>query len=428
MSELIVIPEEVNNLAVQVSEEKQQEVKDVLNQIFTGTSEWEKQVDEIVVKDVNDTMSINLADAARKNAKTARLNAEKLFDAKRSEVQAQMRDYKLEDSLWLKSKQIMQIKFKAIEEKAKFKADFVKRHEAEQRELVIQLRLEKVSKFNPEINRVEIEGLSDSMFDVMLQGLEKTHNDKIEAEKKAEEERKENERLNKIEQERRLELAPYAQFITESNDLRNMPDNDYKSLLNSLIEAKKAYEAEQEKIRIENERLKKEAEEKERKRLEEEKARKLQAEKEEQERKAKAEAERKVREEKERKEREAYEAKLKAEREERERIEREERIKREKIEAELKAKEEAERKRLAEEKAKKDAEEAERKRIEAEQRKAEKAARLAPDKQKLAKLSQDLLNYELPEVKSDEAKAILTRVKTLLGKISTDIVEQSKSI
>jgi hypothetical protein len=84
--QIITLPTEVNELAVKVSANKQAEVQTVLQQIFTGTDDWEKQVDAIEVKDINDKMSIELAEVARKNSKQARLSAEKIFDAKREEV------------------------------------------------------------------------------------------------------------------------------------------------------------------------------------------------------------------------------------------------------------------------------------------------------------------------------------------------------
>ena len=117
MEKVITLPIEVNDLAVKVSANKREEVLTVLQQIFTGTDDWEKQVDAIEVKDINDKMSIELAEVARKNSKQARLNAEKIFDAKRAEVQRLKAEFDLEDKLWLKAKQVMQIKFKSIEEK-----------------------------------------------------------------------------------------------------------------------------------------------------------------------------------------------------------------------------------------------------------------------------------------------------------------------
>jgi hypothetical protein len=186
--QIITLPTEVNELAVKVSANKQAEVQTVLQQIFTGTDDWEKQVNAIEVKDINDKMSIELAEVARKNSKQARLSAEKIFDAKREEVQNLKSEFDLEDKLWLKAKQVMQIKFKAIEEKAEWKANFVKRFEAEQKELRTQKRINEVSKY-AEINRIEFEAMSDDSFESFLSGLKSNYEAKIKAERKAEEER-----------------------------------------------------------------------------------------------------------------------------------------------------------------------------------------------------------------------------------------------
>tara|TARA_R110000772_G_scaffold120327_1_gene226496 strand:+ start:2902 stop:3873 length:972 start_codon:yes stop_codon:yes gene_type:complete len=186
--QIINLPEEVKELAVKVSANKQAEVQTVLEQIFTGTDEWEKQVDAIEVKDVNDKMSIELAEVARRNSKQARLSAEKIFDSKREEVQNLKAEFDSEDKLWLKAKQVMQIKFKAIEAKAEWKATFVKRFESEQKELRTQKRINEVSKF-AEINRFEFEAMSDESFSSFVNGLKTTHENKIEAERKAEADR-----------------------------------------------------------------------------------------------------------------------------------------------------------------------------------------------------------------------------------------------
>jgi hypothetical protein len=144
--------------------------------------------------------------------------------------------------------------------------------------------------------------MEEDVWNAYLAAKKKEHEDRLEAERKAEEER---------------------------------------------IAREKAEAAERQRIREENERLRKEAEERE-------KQAKIEAEKrakEDEARRKKEEAERKAREEKERKEREEYEAKLKAEREERERIQREEEAKRRKLEEELRAKDEAERKAKEDEQA-----------------------------------------------------------------------------
>lgn len=193
-TEITTLPLEVNELAKQVSESKQEEVLNVLNQIFIGTDEWDKQVDAIEVKDVNDTMSMQLADVARKNAKIARLGAEKLIDSKRAEVQNLKASYDLEDKLWLKTKQVMQLRFKAIEDKASWKANFVKRFEAEKKEVETQRRINEVSKYS-EINRIEFENMGMESFEAFINGLKTAHEYTLAQEAKAEADRLEALRL-----------------------------------------------------------------------------------------------------------------------------------------------------------------------------------------------------------------------------------------
>lgn len=167
----------------------------------------------------------------------------------------------------------------------------------------------------------------------------------------------------------------------------------------AAIEAEKKR---QEEIRLENERLKAEREELERKQEIERK--KLQAEREKAE-KARREAEAKMLEQA-RKDREQIEAA----RIEKEKAEAELRAKRE---AEARAQKEAEERAIAEEKA----------RIAA----AKKAA-AAPDKDKLLKLAEDVRSLPLPEMKTEEAKEIISSVRGLLNKLSAYIIEEAKKI
>jgi hypothetical protein len=257
-TQIITLPTEVNELAVKVSANKQAEVQTILHQIFTGTDDWEKQVDAIEVKDINDKMSIQLAEVARKNSKQARLNAEKIFDAKREEVQNLKAEFDLEDKLWLKAKQVMQIKFKAIEEKAEWKANFVKRFEAEQKELRTQKRINEVSKY-AEINRIEFENMSDESFESFANGLKSTYEAKIESERKAEEERLENERITKLHNERKEIAYPYFAYWSDFEKELNfgkVSETDFNNFIKRIKTAKKQDDNLKEKQRLENDRLK----------------------------------------------------------------------------------------------------------------------------------------------------------------------------
>lgn len=212
---------------------------------------------------------------------------------------------------------------------------------------------------------------------------------------------------------REMEIQPFAEFVALGLNFGEMTDEDYAKTLNGAklqlqakIEAEQKSEAEKiakekaeaearEQQRLENERLKAEAEAKEKQLAEE---------------RAKAEAERKELEEKARKEKAVAEAKLKAEREAKEKLEAELKAK---AEAEQKAKREAEAKEAAELKAKQD---------------AEKKAKAAPDKAKLNDFAKMLDELTLPELKSEEANKVLSDAKTLLQKVSTFIREKSSII
>ena len=278
------LPAEVATIAEKVSVEKRNEVQAVLNHVFNGVSKMREQLDGVTVADANDKVNMKLANTIRLGVRQVRLEAEKTFDAKRAEVQQAMLSYKTEDQLWLKAKQTMQILTKEIEENARWKEETVKRFEAEQKELKVQQRMLKVVKVAPEMARSEFENMSDETFEMFYSGIEKAYNDKIEDEKKAEEER---------------------------------------------IAKEKSEAEERERIRIENERLKAEAEAKEKQLAEE---------------RAKAETERKAIEEAAKKEREAAERKLKAEKETARIAAEKAAAEKAKLEAEIKAKAEAERK------------------------------------------------------------------------------------
>lgn len=191
-----------------------------------------------------------------------------------------------------------------------------------------------------------------------------------------------------------------AYFQTKKKEYEDRIEAERKAEENRIAR-EKAEAQERERIRWENERLKKEAEERER--LAEIEAEKRA--KEEAARLAKEKAERHAREEKERKEREAFEAKLRAEREAREKIEREERAKREKLEAELRAKAEAEQK----------AKEAEEARIQAELSKGDAA--------KIKDLISDLENIKAKySFKSAKNKKMYNDVSVLIDKVIEHII------
>jgi len=288
---------------------KADQIKKTFEPMAEMLTSFEEQYNQIVVeakKEVTQEMTAR-AKRLRLDIGKVRIETGKIKDKQKEYI-------KLEDRAIMGVHNILVWAVKEKEDRLKeiekhFEIQEQKRIEALQAE-----RVERLSVYVEDAHERDLAKFEDDEFEALLSMKKKEQEDRIAAEKKAEEER---------------------------------------------IAREKAEAEERERIRLENERLKKEAEERDR-------LAKIEAEKrarQEEERRSKEEAERKEREDKERKEREAYEAKLRAEREERERIQREEKAKREKLEAELNAKEEAER----------IAEEEEAKRVQAELNKDDEA-------------------------------------------------------
>ena len=248
----------------------------------------------------------------------------------------------------------------------------------EQRIAKLQLdRADLLSKYVEDAHERDLGSMDEDVWAAYISQKEKDYNDRIEAEKKAEAERIENERLNKLEYDRRLEIAPYTQFIDGGPELRSMSEDDFNSLMCSLKKSKAEFDSEQERIRKENERL-------ERERIESE-------------RKAKAERER-IEAERIKAEKEAQ-AKLDAERKERERVE-----------AELKRREKEEADRKAE-----------------EARQAELKLQLG-DKEKVVAIKTEIKSIKLPDVKSAKAKKIVSDIQVLIDNLCAYVDQNSDAL
>ncbi|MCY7291363.1 MAG: hypothetical protein LH615_04190 [Ferruginibacter sp.] len=280
------LPAEIQEMAKGVSLEKTNEVQEVLNSIFNGVAKMREQLDLIVVADENDAVNMKLSLSIRLAVKNKRLESEKTFDAKRTEVQQKMSSFKSEDALWLKSKQVMQILTKEIEDNAKWKEDTKVRFDAERLELEMQKRINLVKVFLPETTVEDIRNMSNDVFDSFLEGAKakfeakieaerieeekkiadaKAESDRVEAqrlenvrlkaeaettEKKNEADRLERERLAKIEADK---LAK-AQAVKDTETNRQLKEaSDAREKAESELKAKKDAE-----LKAENERIEKE--------------------------------------------------------------------------------------------------------------------------------------------------------------------------
>jgi hypothetical protein len=75
---------------------------------------------------------------------TQPFDAEELTDEQKTELASWM---------WVNWENVRNPSYRTIEEMAEYKANFVKRYEAEQKELNVQIRISKVQFYAPELNR-----------------------------------------------------------------------------------------------------------------------------------------------------------------------------------------------------------------------------------------------------------------------------------
>ena len=265
-----------------------------------------------------------------------------------------------------------------------------KRRELLEKARKAELKKERTEKLLPYCEVAEqlpLGEMNEQAFTDMFNGYKAVHDAKIEAEAKLERERIANEAKQKVFNERKIAVAPFQQFysveIHEPLTIETT-DAEFEVLVKSLTKLKFDYDLKQEQIRIENEKLKKDAEAKEKLRI---------AESEKQQAIMKAE-------------REKADALLESQRKQ---AAKDKELADKKL-AEEKAKTE---KLMQEAKEKKDADDkAERERIA-----AEKKAAKAPDKVRLTKAIEEIpLVIIYGDLKSDESK-----------KVASDISEKFKS-
>lgn len=243
----------------------------------------------------------------------------------------------------------------------------------------------------------------------------------------------------RIESEKRVartaELAPLMAGVPIVADLGKMADADYAALLQNTkdaiaakaererkekeeAEAKAKAEAEaREKMRLENERLKQEAIEREEAAKKEREAAEAEA------KRVKAEADKVLKDaqEKARKEIAAKEAEARTAR-----AELEAKAKAEREAAELEAKKEREAREKVEAQMRADA--AEKAKQEADSKAAENAAKAAPDKAKLIAYAKAISAINVPEMATDNGKAAATSIAAQVGKLLALIETKSNTL
>jgi len=217
------------------------------------------QVDAILILDKDDPKTAKKAAELRKQIKNNRTQGFEKWRKTTKEVY--LRAGQFIDALG--KREIM------INEQAEDQLEAIERHaENLERERLSKLNSERVklvSVYVPEdFGYPDLSNMDQEVFEAYLSTKKASFEAKIAAEKKAEEERLEREKIQNLHNERFQLLLPLWQFVEDKEaNFGILSQENFEALLLSKTNAKLAFEKEQERIRLENIKLKEEADKRE---------------------------------------------------------------------------------------------------------------------------------------------------------------------
>lgn len=277
-------PNTENNELVLIAQDAQLEKSQVENLLQSFSKNFQEakkiasEVKSIVVTDETQVELMNKAREARLSLKNIRVEVEKTRIGLKEQS---LREGKAIDGM----ANIIKALVIPVEEHLQKQEDFVKLRESEAAAKKYADRIEKLSQLVDDISLYNVKDMTDGAFENLVKSSTEAREAKKQAELKAEADRVEWERKQKLLQDRKLELAPYKMLMVEGTDELDIDTTDevYQKLLKTCKEEMVKFNKEQERIKKENDELNKKIEV-ERKAKEELEA-KIKAEKEEQERK-----------------------------------------------------------------------------------------------------------------------------------------------
>lgn len=349
---------------------KSQVLLENFSNYFEIASDWENKAKMLVITSIEQKAEMKMAREGRLFLKEKRIAVEKTRKALKENA---LREGQTIDAIAKVLTNLIVPIEKDLEEKEKF----AEIQEAKRIEALNDLRVREIEPYIEFVPYgIEFGKISEEDYQKLLSGAKLQKTAKEEAERRAEEERIAKEKAVQIHNERKDQLLPYWNFIPmeyRNDDFSTFTDEEWTDRLDWCKSEKQKDDDAKEAQRIENERLKAEADAKEKQLMAE---------------RAKADAERRE-----------HERQLQIQRDKQAKLEAERKAELERIEAERKAREDAERK-----------------------------VKSAPDKEKLHQLAKKINELEMPEVSSGEAIRIIENATLLLNKTAKYIIDQSENI
>jgi hypothetical protein len=253
---------EVLTSEVSLPEDVLKSITEIVKVIDEKAVAW-KELAAIEVKDHKDLEGIKVAKRYRLQIKNERLEAQKFLASKRAEVQEKMQVFTNTDKAYLKLTQYYEKVAKGFEETLSEKETLLEQYEAQQKAMLREKRLAKLSEVTEDSNMYPVETMTEEAFNNMYQGfkLAKEKAEELERQRLEEEEARllkqklEAEAAAAAEQvfkQRELELAPYTSVEYQGKGLLtvNTTEEQYTSMVESAKAAFITKEKELEELRI----------------------------------------------------------------------------------------------------------------------------------------------------------------------------------
>lgn len=244
-----------------VSDEMKAKLRESFSSYEAIALEWNDKIDSIVIESEEQVSEMKKAREARLFIRDKRLA---VTNAIKEQKEESLRKGQALDAI----KRFFLELFEPLEEKAELKEKYAQIKQEERRKAKAQERVEMVKPYDATIHESTVIDMTVDVFGSYLLGVKKTYEERIEAERVAEEKRIEAEKIEQLRWKRSDEIKPYYDFFNDNGDIKlgAMTESEYDALLTSLKNAKAERDAQIEAQRAENERLKREAEEKEQRR------------------------------------------------------------------------------------------------------------------------------------------------------------------
>lgn len=235
---------------------KAEQIEKTFAPMVTMLKEYETAYKEIISLDQEDPETAKRAKRLRLDIGKIRIAAEKNRKEQKEEY---LRAGKAIDGV----NNILKWAIAEKEGKLKEIETYQERKEQERKEALEAERIEILSQYEVDGTHLSLGEMADPVWENYLAGTKANYEQVKEAEKKAEEERKIQEKKARVYNERREILLPYAGYIDPATLTIDTTTEEYQEILSLAREKKAEYVLEQKRIRDENERLKKEREERE---------------------------------------------------------------------------------------------------------------------------------------------------------------------